>query len=358
MQCSPTCTNHTPEEIAALVEEGFLAADVTARLEPEKQYCVWWYHGRDYDGEEHRVAVPVPDSGIPREWVDAARATLKDNATPSKAGDRECWQLSGGFLFCAGCGRRMQTQAAKGPRDGVTYLYYRCATNQETTKRPCPTNVRLHAERVETATWKFVSELLSNPNQIVAWLERGIEQERRRLRRDPQEDLRQLHERLGAIKRRRGAFQNQQADGLMTLDELRERLADLEEAAEAVERQIQACETRGEGLRSLEEMKQFYLGKGSLWEVIKPLDEWTQISTPEGEWKVRVPFDDQVKHMRNVAHQARLEALAKHTPEERRERYRELDLRVVAHSKEEIEVSGLFDPERIYISAPSSTSPP
>jgi len=62
--------------------------------------------------------------------------------------------------------------------------------------------------------------------------------------------------------------------------------------------------------------------------------------------------------MRNVAHQARLEALAKHTPEERRERYRELDLRVVAHSKEEIEVSGLFDPERIYISAPSSTSPP
>src|SRR5215203_3257825 len=91
--------------------------------------------------------------------------TMKDNAAPSKAGDRECWQLSGGFLFCAGCGRRMQTQAAKGPRDGVTYLYYRCATNQETRKRPCPTNVRLHAERVETATWKFVSELLSSPDQ-------------------------------------------------------------------------------------------------------------------------------------------------------------------------------------------------
>ena len=142
------------------------------------------------------------------------------------------------------------------------------------------------------------------------------------------------------------------------LDELRERLADLEEAAEAVERQIEACETRGESLRLLEEMRAFYVGNGSFWEGIKPLDEWTQLSTPEGEWKVRVPFDDQVEHMRNVARQTRLEALAKHTPEQRRERYRELGLRVVAHSREEIEVSGLFDPERIYIPASSSTSPP
>jgi hypothetical protein len=46
-------------------------------------------------------------------------------------------------------------------------------------------------------------------------------------------------------------------------------------------------------------------------------------------------------------------ALADATPEQRRERYASLDLRVVAHSKEELEVSGLFGTEMIYTCNPS-----
>jgi hypothetical protein len=39
--------------------------------------------------------VPVPESGIPREWVDAAREAIKDNQRQSANGDR-FWELSGG----------------------------------------------------------------------------------------------------------------------------------------------------------------------------------------------------------------------------------------------------------------------
>jgi hypothetical protein len=44
---------------------------------------------------EDRIGVPVPDSGIPCEWVDAARDALKNNQRPARAGNRE-WELSGG----------------------------------------------------------------------------------------------------------------------------------------------------------------------------------------------------------------------------------------------------------------------
>lgn len=36
-----------------------------------------------------RIGVPVPDSGIPREWVDAARDALRHNRRPAHTGDRE-----------------------------------------------------------------------------------------------------------------------------------------------------------------------------------------------------------------------------------------------------------------------------
>jgi site-specific DNA recombinase len=106
---------HMPEEIAELVQQGYMAPEVAARLDPEEHYGIWWYRGKDYDGNQHRVAVPVPDSGIPRDWVDAARKATEDNVPASNAGDR-FWQLSGGILLCGGCGCRMQVHPMKSPK--------------------------------------------------------------------------------------------------------------------------------------------------------------------------------------------------------------------------------------------------
>ena len=112
---------HTFEEICRIV-----SSELAARLDPEAQYGVWWFgkkaferklvskngpEGRHYKykykvrerAPEDRIAVPIPDSGIPREWVDAARESLKNNRRPARAGDRE-WELSGGLLRYAECG--------------------------------------------------------------------------------------------------------------------------------------------------------------------------------------------------------------------------------------------------------------
>ena len=95
---------HTYPEMREIV-----GSDVLARLEPGGKYGVYWFGERvetrkrvSESGEggqvysyrytsrvrpvAERVGVPVPDSGIPREWIDAARANLEDNHRPANAG--------------------------------------------------------------------------------------------------------------------------------------------------------------------------------------------------------------------------------------------------------------------------------
>jgi hypothetical protein len=122
-------------------------AEVAARLNPEERYGILWfdqtrvrrnqtseigpegtiYRRRSNSTGKPRqewVAVPIPDAGIPRDWVNTARESIKDNRPISSAGSRK-WPLSGGVFLCGGCGRRMFPNGSGG-RNGRTYVYYRC----------------------------------------------------------------------------------------------------------------------------------------------------------------------------------------------------------------------------------------
>ena len=197
--------------------------------------------------------------------------------------------------------------------------------------------------------------MLASPEQIVAGIDRLIEKERSRLRGDPKEDLRALYDRLEAFARRRAAYQDQQAAGYMTLEELGAKLEELEEAREAVERGLEACKNRGSRIAELEEARDLFSFRGAFWEELEELDEWTTVDGPHGEYRVRVPVEEWKKSYRRMSREASFDALKKFTPEQRREKYRELELKVTALSKEELSVSGVFDTERLYISEPSPT---
>jgi hypothetical protein len=97
---------HTYEEMREII-----GPDVLAGLAPGDEYGVYWFgeyaHTRKRVSESgeggrvyryrhtsrvrpvaERIGVPVPDSGIPREWVDAARANLQENRRAANAGRR------------------------------------------------------------------------------------------------------------------------------------------------------------------------------------------------------------------------------------------------------------------------------
>jgi DNA invertase Pin-like site-specific DNA recombinase len=334
---------HTPEEIAALVEEGFMDPAVAARLDPDKSYGIWWYRGRDFEGDEHRVAVPVPDAGVPREVVDAARAAVVDNVPLSGADDGRFWELLGGILYCGGCGLRMQAHAVTNST-GRVYHYLRCPVQGRTTLEKCPVNARLSAESAEETVWTFVMGLLVEPERMVSGLDALIEAERVLLRGDPEQEMRALRRQRRDLDLRRERAQDAYIAGAFSVAELRGRQAQLDEAKEAVLREMDLCENRGERLRSLVDLRDRLRQRAAIWnwlmEEHPDLLEYVADGSP-------MPWDN------DAFARAQREALSNATPEQRREHYLSLELRVDARSKEELEISGIFGRELVYICDPS-----
>jgi site-specific DNA recombinase len=265
---------HSYEETAKLV-----SADVAARLEPDKMYGVWWYNrhritrkqvaedhlgGRYYrhvtkTTEKDRsewIAVPVAGAGIPREWVDAAREAIRDNKRPSSAG-RRYWELSGGVLRCGGCGSRMNTETAWASRSRAAkkYFYYKCPKARHGGPEACPHNKGYRAEKVETLIWEFVSDLLKEPERLREGLEEMIERERDGAHGDPDWEAKAWANKLAEADHKRARFQDMSAEGLISFEELRAKLAALEDEREVARRELGALEDRRARLRDLERDK-------------------------------------------------------------------------------------------------------
>jgi hypothetical protein len=136
---------HTPEELAGLVTEGLLDETVHSGLDPEKPYGIV-YFGRTRSSyvstrSKKRKVEPVPrsewiavpvsleGSGLDRAKVERSRAAIADNRVPSKVGDYE-YELSRGFLFCAGCGRAMTATTRRFRERGTAFHYY-CTKNRQ-----------------------------------------------------------------------------------------------------------------------------------------------------------------------------------------------------------------------------------
>jgi site-specific DNA recombinase len=262
---------HSFEEIKALV-----TPEVAARLDPDTSYGIWWFNRQRHtfkqtavntsEGKVYRkqkktvnkpqnewIAVPVPDAAIPREIVDAARGIIKNNRRASSAG-RRFWELSGGILYCSGCGRQMvQHSSTNGwTQDGKRHFYYRCRQRWRHGRDACRNHKMHRADGAEARVWDMISALLKEPEQLRADLDRMIELERRSMRSDPDREQETWLDKLTEVDRKRARYQEMAADDLITFDELRARLAELDNTRSVAERELQALRSHKELVDKLE----------------------------------------------------------------------------------------------------------
>jgi site-specific DNA recombinase len=303
---------HSFDEIQLLV-----SPEVVANLDPEKSYGIWWWgkerhrmrqtserkpSGKVYKKvtrsvllpKEEWVAVPVPDAGVPKAWVDAAREALKKNERPSFNSAR-LWELSGGIVRCGCCGWAMATTtvSSKG-------LYYRCRKRSMYGKDICGMNKYLRADLVEPLVWEGVSEILGEPERLRRGLQKMLEREQEASSVDHEEEQRVWREKLSEIGRKRANFQELAAEGLMTKEELRSKQDTLELARETAERELRLASERSERLSALER---------------------------------------DAEHLLEAYEKRCVEGLADLSPEERREVYKQLDLNVEAHPDGKLEAA-------------------
>jgi hypothetical protein len=319
---------HSYDEAAELV-----TPEVAGRLDPDRRYGIWWFNTRRTTSKqvvevepgfarryrrqtttvtrprEEWIAVPVPDAGIPREWVDAARERIKDNPPPATGGGR-VYELSGGIFRCGGCGRRMLSYSTHAGSKRALYHYYLCPTRRQYGKDSCPVGTHHRAEKIEAYAWEAVREALTNPEQLRADLDAMIALEREGMRADPEQEAKAWLDELAKADRKRSRYQDQQAEGLITLDELRNKFAAIEDTRKTARLELEAL---GERRRRLEELER---DKGVLLE----------------SYATMAP-----------------EALDSLTPEERHELYKMLRLEARALPDGTVEIGGALGGEQDFV---------
>lgn len=271
---------HSCEEVKKLV-----STEVAAGLDPENRYGVWRFNTHRHrrvevavegpDGrtvrkimdrrtlrpESEWITVPIPDAGVPREWVEAAREAIKDNRRTSNAG-RRLWELSGGIMRCGACGYAMTTHTTT-PKKGRSrfFYYYTCRTYYKKGRNVCPGGMYIPAAKLEERIWGAVCDTLKDPELLRADLDAMIEQERSGWRGDSGKEARLWAGKLSEVDRKRARYQEMAASELITLDELRSRLAELDEIRVTAERELDNISNRQEYVRELERDRDALLDK-------------------------------------------------------------------------------------------------
>src|ERR687890_140192 len=267
---------HTYKEVVALVE-----SEVAARLDKGAVYGLWTWNTRkttcrkvwdETAGEfkirynyaprprEEWLVVPGPDAGVPREVVEAARQSLKDNVRkPSKAAKR-LWELSEGILRCGECGHTLRPNTSH-KKSGRRFHYYSCRSRYNTgPSRECGNRKYLRAEQIEEQVWEFVYRMLRDPERIRAGLDRLIEEERTEAGRDPERDAGFWSKKITEAEVERRGYHRLAVKGHMTDEELATALAELDEIRETAEHELEAAWARGEALERLERDRDALIG--------------------------------------------------------------------------------------------------
>src|SRR3712207_3991731 len=119
-------------------------------------------------------------------------------------------------------------------------------------KDGCDMRKHRRADLVEPLVWEGVSEVLGEPDRLRRGLQRMLEKEKEATAVDHEGEAHVWQEKLSEIKRMRANFQELAAEGLMTREELRANLDNLELAREAAERELRLARERSERLSALE----------------------------------------------------------------------------------------------------------
>jgi hypothetical protein len=192
--------------------------------------------------------VPVP-AYLSLTLVDRARTALENNKGYERKHLARDWELRG--LVRCRCGSKMRTQTTQ-PRGGRIYHYYTCLQRRNLGKMCSCTQKSLRAAKIEPAVWAFVSDLLKDPEKIRSGMEALLKQEQATGPHESAREVKVWTQKIAEYSQQRRAFQEQQAAGLMTLEELRERLEELENTRKLAQAELEALADREGRIKELE----------------------------------------------------------------------------------------------------------
>jgi len=199
---------------------------------------------------EEWVVIPVPTSPLlTHDLVDLARSTMYANTGSERKHLAREWKLRG-VMRCS-CGATMQTKTTN-PQGRKLYRYYNRVQRNRLRKICECRQQAIRVEDVESVIWEFVSRLFLDPRRIRAGMDQLIYRERATRHGNLEGEARAWSDKLEECVRLRSAYQDQQAAGLMTIEELRSKLANLEQMRRLAEAELVALKDWQHRIEQLE----------------------------------------------------------------------------------------------------------
>jgi site-specific DNA recombinase len=317
---------YAPHRVGELRALGVSDA-VLAALDPGEVYGVWYYNRRAVKKwrepatfrvrskttpkpRSEWVAVPVPDIGVPRAVVDAARAAIADHVQSSRA-DGRVWELDSGVLRCGACGKAMVPRTTP-DRRGKPRHWYVCGTYRAR-PRTCQGVKHHRAEHLEREVASRLDAWFDDPDAMTARIQERLEAERKRLfSGDPEAQAKALSERVAKLARMKANYRRMFAEDVITMAELKAEVADIDSQQRAAKSELEKLANRQGHIEALERDAKL------------ALDYYAATLSAEG--------------------------FASLTPEQRKDTYRRFGLRVTVSPDGTLAIEG--DPEANYLPAP------
>ena len=239
------------------MEEGLLAEEVSRGLDPAAgPFGIAWYgrtRSRYVSTRSKRrkveqaprsewVAIPVSleGSSLERAKVEAARASVADNRASARVGDRDCWELSRGFLRCAACGRSMSAYRRKKTGGGALY-YYRC--QPPSAAHACANRKSHLAEQLEYEATRLF-EQYADLGVLLELYDEALRKEEETGASGALKRHAALVEKHSELEAARRGYLCQNARGVLPDPELDQMLADVDEQREAITAELADVEDR------------------------------------------------------------------------------------------------------------------
>src|SRR5215203_1085571 len=174
---------------------------------------------------------------------------------------------------------------------------------QHNVKSGCTKGRGLRADVLEREAWETVSSILLRPDLLKAGLEKVMESEKQALATEPEEQIARWAEHVERAKIKRSRYQDQEAEGLLTREELRSKLVELDETKRLAEAELEKLRRHEERIRAMEEAGEDLIERYAklIPEELKDLSPaerrriyqmlQVSISVPkEGEIRIKLPF--------------------------------------------------------------------
>jgi site-specific DNA recombinase len=220
----------------------------TKRGEPDPQNGYRRKRTEKAYAREEQIPIPVVSSGIPRELIDAARDRLANNVV-SRTKSGRVFPLQG-VLTCAGCGNNISSNHKKdGSKD---YHYYRCQHYQRRGLAKCSMNRSFRAEQLERKVLNTVLDAVKDRDALIEKTNDTFEHEKANILRAGGADVAAWERTLDGLAEREARAQRAYMEGVISLDDLRARNAELDRERDHVKGLLAVHEGRAGRLKELE----------------------------------------------------------------------------------------------------------